>query len=142
MPSDADYENLRLFSSYSPAEVVLRYAYSSGGKPQPPTKPEHKDFDSAIGFVDVSGFTALSEKLNQDHGRKGAELLNQCASLSHSCAIPLSHSPNPFGDCAHLARHRYINTYFKELIDIIFVHGGDVIKFAGDAMQVHAPPCA
>ena len=31
---------------------------------------------------------------------------------------------------------RYINAYFKELIDIIFVHGGDVIKFAGDAMQV------
>jgi hypothetical protein len=77
MPTEADYENLRLFSSYSPAEVVLRYAYSSGGKPQPPTKPEHKDFDSAIGFVDVSGFTALSEKLNQEHGRKGAELLNQ-----------------------------------------------------------------
>ena len=32
--------------------------------------------------------------------------------------------------------HRYINAYFKELIDGIFQHAGDVIKFAGDAMQV------
>jgi class 3 adenylate cyclase len=31
---------------------------------------------------------------------------------------------------------RYINAYFKELIDGIFQHAGDVIKFAGDAMQV------
>ena len=72
-----DLRNLRLFSSYSPAQVVLRYAAMED--PQPPTEPEHNDFPAAIGFVDVSGFTALSEKLNKDHGRKGAELLNQCA---------------------------------------------------------------
>ena len=70
-----DLRNLRLFSSYSPAQVVLRYAAMED--PQPPTEPEHNDFPAAIGFVDVSGFTALSEKLNKDHGRKGAELLNQ-----------------------------------------------------------------
>ena len=41
---------------------------------------------------------------------------------------------------AHLTEwavpRRYINAYFKELIDGIFLHGGDVIKFAGDALQV------
>ena len=68
---------LRLFASYSPADVVLRYAFSPS--PAPPSAPEQEDFQGAIGFVDVSGFTALSEKLNKDHGRKGAELLNQCA---------------------------------------------------------------
>ena len=70
---------LKLFASYSPAEVVLRYA--NDPDPKPPMQPEHKTFRGAIGFVDVSGFTALSEKLNNDHGRKGAELLNQCAAL-------------------------------------------------------------
>ena len=74
---------LRLFASYSPAEVVLRYA--NDPNPVPPDAPEHNEFPGAIGFVDVSGFTALSEKLNKDHGRKGAELLNQCA-LPPTCA--------------------------------------------------------
>ena len=79
---------LRLFASYSPAEVVLRYA--DAAEPRAPEAPEQQDFDAAIGFVDVSGFTALSEKLNKDHGRKGAELLNQCASPR---LVPHAHSP-------------------------------------------------
>ena len=74
---------LKLFASYSPAEVVLRYA--NDPDPKPPMQPEHNTFRGAIGFVDVSGFTALSEKLSKDHGRKGAELLNQCAALQPSC---------------------------------------------------------
>ena len=78
-PADREEAQLlRLFASYSPAEVVLRY--SDSANPKVPQAPEQQDFDAAIGFVDVSGFTALSEKLNKDHGRKGAELLNQCAS--------------------------------------------------------------
>ena len=67
----------QIFASYSPAEVVLRYADMTN--PKPPEAPEQEDFESAIGFVDVSGFTALSEKLHKEHGKRGAELLNQCA---------------------------------------------------------------
>ena len=81
---DEEALHWRLFASYSPAEVVLRYADLAD--PKPPEVPEQQDFDAAIGFVDVSGFTALSEKLNKDHGRKGAELLNQCALPSPRCA--------------------------------------------------------
>ena len=40
--------NLQLFASYSPAEVVLRYATD----PRVPERPEHAIFDAAIGFVD------------------------------------------------------------------------------------------
>ena len=75
-------QQLRLFASYSPAEVVLRYADEDD--PKPPQGPEQQNFEAAIGFVDVSGFTALSEKLNKDHGRKGAELLNQCVPSCHA----------------------------------------------------------
>ena len=80
---DDSLRNLRLFASYSPSQVVRRYA--ARDDPQPPAEAEQNCFPAAIGFVDVSGFTALSEKLNKDHGRKGAELLNQCAP-----AAPLS----------------------------------------------------
>ena len=82
---DTKDRDWRLYASYSPAEVVLRYA--DDPDPKPPEKPEQQDFDAAIGFVDVSGFTALSEKLNKDHGRKGAELLNQCAALCRHTSL-------------------------------------------------------
>ena len=68
---------------------------------------EQEEFIGAVGFVDVSGFTKLSEKLAKEHGRKGAELLNV-----------------------------YVNAYFAQLIEGINKYAGDVIKFAGDALQV------
>ena len=81
-PEERDVEtqlrDLRLFASYSPSQVLLRYAAMK--EPHPPSEPECMRFPAAIGFVDVSGFTALAEKLNKEHKRKGAELLNQCAS--------------------------------------------------------------
>ena len=40
--------------------------------------------------------------------------------------------PSPLGPYLR----RYINAYFKGLIEGIFMHAGDVIKFAGDALQV------
>ena len=163
---------LKLFASYSPAEVVLRYLFDKN--PVPPAAPEQDNFEAAIGFVDVSGFTALSEKLNKDHGRKGAELLNQYARSPKPPRRPQPHcapaglkparchqqsSASGSDDCSgrrssdgggdKRSRHvvnrpavalvlprRYINAYFKELIDGVFLHHGDVIKFAGDAMQV------
>ena len=77
MATSADGLAWQIFASYSPAEVVLRYADMAN--PKPPEAPEQEDFESAVGFVDVSGFTALSEKLHKEHGKRGAELLNQCA---------------------------------------------------------------
>lgn len=71
---------IAVIASYSPAEIVLRYALQEN--PMPPACEEREDFDSAIGFVDVSGFTALSEKLKKDETQLGlgSELLNRCAS--------------------------------------------------------------
>jgi class 3 adenylate cyclase len=93
----------KTFASYSPAEVALRYL----ADPTPPSEAVREDFDAAIGFIDVSGFTALSEKLAKEAGDAGAELLNL-----------------------------YINQYFEKLIKEVSNYNGDVIKFAGDALQV------
>ena len=32
--------------------------------------------------------------------------------------------------------NQYVNSYLTRLIDAVSAHGGDVIKFAGDALQV------
>lgn len=65
--------------------------------------------DVAVLFADISGFTALSEKLGS-HGPDGVEELTQV-----------------------------LNAYFGKLIEVIQSHGGDVVKFAGDALLAFWP---
>lgn len=68
-----------------------------------------EQFPSAVVLVDVSGFTRLAERLSQV-GPEGAEQLT-----------------------------RILNAHFGPLIDRIHEHGGDVAKFAGDALLVLWP---
>jgi class 3 adenylate cyclase/tetratricopeptide (TPR) repeat protein len=63
--------------------------------------------DGTLLFSDVSGFTALSEKLAR-HGKAGAEEMV-----------------------------RAISTVFTPLLAEISVHGGDVLKFGGDALLTY-----
>lgn len=72
--------------------------------PAPPNKTYVRRFPAAVLFADVAGFTRLTEDLAKS-GPAGAENL----------------------------AHR-LNTYFGTLIDVVVEHGGDVIKFAGDAL--------
>jgi class 3 adenylate cyclase/tetratricopeptide (TPR) repeat protein len=69
-------------------------------------EPQHRRVEGSLVSADISGFTALSERLAA-HGREGAEeltvLLNQC---------------------------------FGGMIEIIDRYGGDVLKFGGDALLV------
>ena len=98
-----------ILASYSPRMLTQRFTEN----PKPPAKASQVEFRGAIVFVDVSGFTALSEALSKEHGAvEGAELLNL-----------------------------YINAYMRKIIECIEKAGGDIIKFAGDAMQVswHGP---
>lgn len=74
-----------------------------------PDPPISISFETVVLFADVSGFTKLSESLSS-LGPSGAE---------------------------HLARH--LNSYFEQLLRIIGTQGGDVFKFAGDAMIVVWP---
>jgi class 3 adenylate cyclase/tetratricopeptide (TPR) repeat protein len=59
---------------------------------------------AAVLFADISGFTALTEQLAQ-RGPAGAE------------------------DLSHL-----LNDYFGELVNLVYTHGGDIVKFAGDGL--------
>jgi class 3 adenylate cyclase len=64
------------------------------------TSPSIERFNGALLFIDISGFTMLSQQLNVE------DLKNQ------------------------------INDYFTKMLDLVDKHGGDVIKFAGDALYI------
>ncbi len=68
------------------------------------TTPLCESLPAAVLFADISGFTTLTERLAED-GPAGAENLTQ-----------------------------HLNAYFSRLIDLITSYGGDVVKFAGDAL--------
>ena len=72
--------------------------------------PERQTFNSVVMFADISGFTNLSEKL-ATKGYEGAELL----------AFALTR-------------------YMEFLVKSIGKSGGDIFKFAGDAMIIIWPP--
>ena len=73
----------------------------------PGWKPRFHEFWGAVVFADVSGFTKLSERLAAAAEREGGGSESLVA---------------------------YLNEYFGELIDVVTAHGGDVVKFAGDAL--------
>jgi hypothetical protein len=73
-------------------------------------KAESQAFQAAIAVADISGFTALTEVLTKT-GPGGVELLTRC-----------------------------MNSYFAQVIDLVTLHGGDVSKFAGDAMLIVFAP--
>jgi len=72
--------------------------------PSPIETPVSDDLQAAVLFADISGFTLLTERL-AEKGPTGVESLA-----------------------------RILNEYFGQLIDIIHEYGGDVVKFAGDAV--------
>lgn len=87
-------------ASYVPALIKHRLA----ADPTPIDIPQSHHFPTAVLYADISGFTALTERLAH-HGPAGAEELTSL-----------------------------LNTYFGRLIRRITDHGGDVVKFAGDAL--------
>jgi class 3 adenylate cyclase/tetratricopeptide (TPR) repeat protein len=72
--------------------------------PSPIESPVSDELQAAVLFADISGFTRLTERL-AERGPTGVETLA-----------------------------RVLNEYFGQLIDIIHEYGGDVVKFAGDAV--------
>ncbi len=72
--------------------------------PVPLVAPNYEHFQAAVLFADISGFTALAEHL-AEQGPAGAEELGGI-----------------------------LNDYFGQFTALIAEHGGDVVKFAGDAL--------
>ncbi len=89
-----------VLASYVPRLIQHRII----ADPAPIESPASEEFQAAVLFADISGFTLLTERL-AEKGPTGVESLA-----------------------------RILNEYFGQLIDIIHEYGGDVVKFAGDAV--------
>ncbi|NJK41718.1 MAG: adenylate/guanylate cyclase domain-containing protein [Acaryochloridaceae cyanobacterium SU_2_1] len=93
-------EQIEALASYVPKIIVRRLQQD----PTPIAKPRIDRCAAAILFIDISGFTRLTETLVQS-GPAGLEELSLV-----------------------------LNAYFSQMIDLILGEGGDVLKFAGDAL--------
>eukprot|EP00456_Euglypha_rotunda_P037745 TRINITY_DN2899_c0_g1_i11.p1 TRINITY_DN2899_c0_g1~~TRINITY_DN2899_c0_g1_i11.p1 ORF type:complete len:641 (-),score=69.21 TRINITY_DN2899_c0_g1_i11:24-1946(-) len=96
-------------ASYLPA-TIMEYLRDHSDGDTPATSPFKRDFQTAVLFADVSGYTALCEAL-AEYGPEGDEMLAE-----------------------------HLNSYFGQLVKTIASQGGDVFKFAGDAIVVLWPP--
>lgn len=72
--------------------------------------PHVRALDALAVMIDVSGFTRLTAELSLTHGASGSELLSDA-----------------------------LTEYFGHIVDTIEEHGGDISKFAGDALLVIWP---
>src|SRR5688572_22562727 len=98
-------ELLEKLAAYVPMPVAQAIYHH----PHPLTQPASQRFPAAVLFTDISGFTALSELLNQA-GPTGTEELTDI-----------------------------LNDYFTRMIQIIQCCGGQVVKFSGDAITALFP---
>lgn len=99
---------LESYASYVPALILARLERD----PTPLDEPVGDYFAGAVLAADISGFTALTERLMQ-HGAIGVEELSII-----------------------------LNAYFGRLIDIVIDHGGDIIEFTGDGILALWPTTA
>eukprot|EP00468_Gymnochlora_sp_CCMP2014_P001612 CAMPEP_0167741370 /NCGR_PEP_ID=MMETSP0110_2-20121227/821_1 /TAXON_ID=629695 /ORGANISM="Gymnochlora sp., Strain CCMP2014" /LENGTH=603 /DNA_ID=CAMNT_0007625419 /DNA_START=120 /DNA_END=1927 /DNA_ORIENTATION=+ len=89
--------------------TILDYLYMHSEKLDNKEPPFRQDYETVVLFADVSGFTKLSEKF-ANRGSRGHELLK-----------------------------KHLNSYFEVLMRESTSQGGDVFKFAGDAILVVWP---
>ncbi|NMB99259.1 MAG: tetratricopeptide repeat protein [Thermoanaerobaculaceae bacterium] len=81
---------VKILSRHNASEIIAKYV----------------PVDGTFLFMDISGFTSLSENLSR-FGREGTEILTQ-----------------------------QISSYFEIALESFFEYGGDVVKFGGDALTI------
>src|SRR5262245_35168671 len=100
-----DDQLIRTLVSYLPPAV----ARAVHNDPRPLQSPQVDRFPSAVLLCDISGFTALTEKLAV-YGASGAEELIQI-----------------------------LDSYFSRMIGLLEAEGGEVVQFSGDALMAVFP---
>jgi len=95
-------------ASYVPSRVIRYYEKLVDEGKQVPEAGWKSPISSILLVADISGFTALSKYLLESKGKDGPDLTSQ-----------------------------YLNQYFHRMMCIIQEYGGDVLKFAGDALLIN-----
>jgi len=108
--SGKDTEKLELLGSLVPARVIRHHLQNAGKEHQ--LVPFSEQYEAAVLFADISGFSGLAEKLAKD--------LNCDANAAEDLSS-------------------YIGKSLELMVEAVCSKGGDVIKFAGDAILAVFP---
>jgi hypothetical protein len=109
------HRQLRIIASYSPLAVAIPCLLSHLAPTRSRFQAHTKPFFGCVLISDISGFTPLTESLvHTDAVDASAKTQKQRTGANRLVAI--------------------INSIFSRLINVVRAHGGDVLKFAGDAL--------
>eukprot|EP00903_Cladosiphon_okamuranus_P014404 g13372.t1 len=149
---------LALLLPFVPRLVLQMY---DADAPQMPTGPMHMLLDAAVGLFDVSGFSKIADRLEKEEAdggstsavesegvalrRKGSMMLEQGASLRRKGSMmpEQNRGVDRLGNKKLSSRHNSVAAGLSLndsgaglLTDTVEMHGGDILKFAGDAIIV------
>lgn len=107
-----------------PRVVVRRFVKEPG---RPIRAPEVESYYACVLFADISGSYY-------------APVFTSLVYLAFPIGFtPLTESLNTLGAEGVETVTTHLNNYFGTMIDMIASHGGDIVKFAGDALMVIWP---
>eukprot|EP00301_Raphidiophrys_heterophryoidea_P004543 c11967_g1_i1.p1 GENE.c11967_g1_i1~~c11967_g1_i1.p1 ORF type:complete len:1972 (+),score=487.19 c11967_g1_i1:65-5980(+) len=116
-------------------QYVPKYVVDFFEKRCKPIAIEHEEmFYAAVLFVDVSGFTKLTEKLSQNVAKTAVNIVSESKKEQQKGKAKDHDDDKQTMERGAEQLVEHLNEYFDQIIKIIERWGGDVIKFAGDAM--------
>lgn len=114
-----DVEEVRALSKYLPQMVIERILSAKTNV----NEPMMEEREGALFFIDISGYVKLAAVIDE-HIQKRERSLN----------VLDTNQGNKLAGFTGEELRNILNQYFSRLVNIILAHGGDVLKFAGDAI--------
>ena len=114
--------------------------------PRAPAEPYETSFPAAVMFVDIAGYVRLSGATHRSVARRETRMEVQSRGLRRKSSgrwrRRTSDDANPDSRVAGLAGEAMrdvVSACFAAIVEMVSRHGGDVVKFAGDALFVAWP---
>ena len=135
---------MRAHAAFVPPLVLARLA----ADPRAPAEPYETSFPAAVMFVDIAGYVRLSGATHRSVARRETRLevgVQSRASRRKSSgrwrrlACGDAHPDARVAGLAGEAMRDVVSACFAVIVEIVSRHGGDVVKFAGDALFIAWP---
>ena len=133
---------MRAHAAFVPTLVLERLA----ADPRAPAEPYETSFPAAVMFVDIAGYVRLSGATHRSVARRETRMEVQSRGLRRKSSgrwrRRTSDDANPDSRVAGLAGEAMrdvVSACFAAIVEMVSRHGGDVVKFAGDALFVAWP---
>ena len=143
-PFDHDrFARMRAHAAFVPTLVLERLA----ADPHAPAEPYETSFPAAVMFVDIAGYVRLSGATHRGVARRETRMETQSRGLRRKSSGRWRRGEKEGDDdpgsrvagLAGEAMRDVVSACFAAIVEIVSRHGGDVVKFAGDALFVAWP---